>query len=114
MECEYEFVIVRSFFSTTALKSRSPKVFSELYRLLKYIIVRSEIVRLEHKLKEEKAITCLMANSGISGLGMMLGTAYQDYVILSNNDEADSTPDAFEKVLGHKLTSLSDAIKELM
>ena len=56
----------------------------------------------------------LMVDSGIDQVGLMLGGAYQDYAIAGNNGEAESTPDVFEKVLGHPLTPLAEALKELV
>lgn len=56
----------------------------------------------------------LMAGSGIDDLGLMLGGAYQDYALVGNNGEAESTTDTFEKVLGHPLTPLAEAIRELI
>ena len=56
----------------------------------------------------------LMAVSGIDQIGLMLGGAYQDYALAGNNGEAESTPDAFEQLLGHSLTPLDEALKELI
>ena len=56
----------------------------------------------------------MMNGSGIDQVGLMLGGAYQDYAIAGNNGEAESTPDTFEKVLGHPLTPLKEALKELI
>ncbi len=56
----------------------------------------------------------LMAGSGIDDMGLYLGNAYQDYAIVGNNGEAESTSDEFEKVLGHPLTPLAEAINELI
>ena len=56
----------------------------------------------------------LMVGSGIDDLGLMLGGAYQDYTAQGNNGEAESTTDTFEKVLGHPLTPLAEALKELI
>lgn len=56
----------------------------------------------------------LMTGSGIDGLGLYLGEAYQDYAVVGNNGEAESAPDTFEKVLGHPLTPLAEALKELI
>ena len=50
----------------------------------------------------------------ISQLGMMMGTNYQDYVLAGNNGEENLTPDELEKTLGHKITPLSEALKELI
>ena len=50
----------------------------------------------------------------ISDLGRMLAASYQDYAVAGNNGEENLTTDDFEKVLGHPLTSLADAIKELI
>lgn len=44
----------------------------------------------------------------------MPGEAYQDYAIVGNNGEAESTSETFEKVPGHPLTPLAEAIKELI
>lgn len=56
----------------------------------------------------------MMEGSGIDQVGLTLGGAYQDYAIAGNNGEAESTPDTFEKVLGHPLTPLAEALKELI
>ena len=56
----------------------------------------------------------LMVDSGIDQIGLMLGGAYQDYALAGNNGEAESTSDAFEQVLGHPLTPLAEALKELI
>lgn len=56
----------------------------------------------------------IMATSGISQMGMIGGSAYQDYAAQGNNGEAESTTDTFEKVLGHPLTPLAEALKELI
>lgn len=50
----------------------------------------------------------------ISQLGRMMGTNYQEYVLAGNNGEEELTPDDFEKTLGHPLTRLDEALKELM
>ena len=39
---------------------------------------------------------------------------YPYYALAGNNGEADSTPDNFEEVLGHPLTQLAEALKELV
>ncbi|MTV82250.1 NAD(P)H-binding protein [Secundilactobacillus folii] len=44
----------------------------------------------------------------------MLAASYQDYVIKQQNGEADLTATEFEKVLGHPLVSLPEAIKTLL
>ncbi len=56
----------------------------------------------------------MMAGSGIDQMGLMLGTAYQDYAVIGSNGEAESASDTFEKVLGHPLTPLAEAISELI
>ena len=60
------------------------------------------------------AFNSLMASSGIDQIGLMLGGAYQDYALSGNNGEAESTTDAFEQVLGHPLTPLAEALRELI
>ena len=56
----------------------------------------------------------IMATSGISQMGMIGGSVYQDYAVNGNNGESESTSDTFEKVLGHPLSPLADALKELL
>lgn len=50
----------------------------------------------------------------ISDLGMMLGTNYQNYTLAGNNGEENLTPTDLEKVLGRPVTSLAEALKELI
>lgn len=50
----------------------------------------------------------------ITDLGRVLAASYQDYALAGNNGEENLTADVFEKVLGHPLTPLADAIKELV
>ena len=50
----------------------------------------------------------------ITDLGRMLAASYQDYALAGNNGEENLTAEVFEKVLGHPLTPLADAIKELV
>ena len=50
----------------------------------------------------------------ISQLGMMMGTNYQDYALAGNNGESALSPDELEKVLGHPITTLAQALKELI
>ena len=50
----------------------------------------------------------------ISQLGMMMGTNYQEYVLAGNNGEEELTSGDFEKTLGHPLTKLDEALKELI
>ncbi len=52
--------------------------------------------------------------SEISQLGMMMCTNYQDYALAGHNGEAGLTPNEFESVLGHRLTPLADALRELL
>jgi len=55
-----------------------------------------------------------IAQIEISQMGLMLGTTYQDYAKAGNNGESEASPAVFEKVLGHPLTPLSEALKELL
>ena len=50
----------------------------------------------------------------ITDLGRMLAASYQDYAFAGNNGEEDLTTDDFETVLGHPVTPLADAIRELL
>lgn len=69
---------------------------------------------IEIKLVSKDEFGAMMEGSGIDQVGLMLGGAYQDYALVGNNGEAESTADTFEKVLGHPLTPLAEAIKELI
>lgn len=55
-----------------------------------------------------------MAQTEISQMGLMLSKSYQDYALAGNNGESEASPTVFEKVLGHPLTPLSEALKELI
>ena len=50
----------------------------------------------------------------ITDLGRMLAVSYQDYAVAGNNGEENLTTDDFETVLGHPVTPLADAIRELL
>ncbi len=54
----------------------------------------------------------MMAN-GASQMGVMLGNSYQEYALAGNNGEEDLSPTDMEKVMGHPLRSLTEAVKEL-
>ena len=69
---------------------------------------------MEIKAVSKEEFTRLMTGSGISEMGLMLGTAYQDYALAGNNGEAESSPAIFEQVLGHPLMPLAEALKELL
>ncbi|MNW05645.1 hypothetical protein D3C71_2019190 [compost metagenome] len=45
-----------------------------------------------------------IAQTGISQMGLMLATTYQDYALAGKNGESEGSPAVFEKVLGHPLT----------
>lgn len=60
------------------------------------------------------AFGSLMSDGGIDQVGLMLGVAYQDYALVGNNGEVESTPDAFEQVLGHPLATLNKALMDLV
>lgn len=55
-----------------------------------------------------------MRGSGISQMGLMLADAYQAYAAAGNNGEEDSKPDTFERTLGHPLTPLAEALREII
>ena len=59
--------------------------------------------------KEEYTVT--MKKAEISDLGLMLGTAYQEYAEKGNNGESELTADVLESVIGHKLMTAAEMIK---
>lgn len=69
---------------------------------------------IEEREVSREEFASLLSGSGISEMGLMLSTAYQDYALSGNNGEAELSPAVFEKVLGHALTPLSSALKETM
>lgn len=54
-----------------------------------------------------------LVSAGISANWASVSAAYQEYTLKGNNGEEKADKTEFEKILGHPLTSLSDAIKEL-
>ncbi|GEO78047.1 YtfG protein [Companilactobacillus mindensis DSM 14500] len=54
-----------------------------------------------------------LVSAGISANLTNVSAAYQEYTLKRNNGEERADKTEFEKILGHPLTSLSDAIKEL-
>ena len=61
--------------------------------------------------KEE--FTSEFKDGEISQFGLMFGTMYQDYAFAGNNGEENLTPDDLERTLGHPITPLAEAFKEL-
>ncbi len=55
-----------------------------------------------------------ISKTDITELGLMLATSYQDYALKGYNGEDQANPSTFERVLGHPLTPLKEAIKELI
>ena len=62
--------------------------------------------------KEQFAVR--LSGMDMSQLGAMMGTNYQDYALAGGNGEAELLPDEFEAILGHPLTPLADALRELI
>lgn len=54
-----------------------------------------------------------LVSAGISANWANVSAAYQEYTLKGNNGEEKADKTEFEKILGHPLTNLSDAIKEL-
>lgn len=88
----------------------TPVTFAEL------AIIAEEIAekKLDVKQVTKDEFTSAFKEGEISQLGMMLGTNYQDYTLAGNNGEENLTPDELETTLGHPITSLADALKELI
>lgn len=51
---------------------------------------------------------------GLDQMGLIGGTAYEDYAIAGNNGEAASSSDEFVRVLGHPLATLDEGLRELV
>lgn len=56
----------------------------------------------------------MMESTGISGRWASVSQVYQEYTFKGNNGEEMGNPSNFERVLGHPLTDLPSAIKELI
>ena len=54
----------------------------------------------------------MLRGYGVSDIGIMLPSVYQQYAIAGKNGENEGDPSEFEKILGHPLTHLTDAIRE--
>ena len=52
--------------------------------------------------------------SGMSAMGQQLAVAYQDYALAGKNGEAQADTTEFERILGHRLTPLPEAIREVI
>ena len=50
----------------------------------------------------------IIAKSGMSQLGMIGATAYQDYALQGNNGEEKLTSAVLEKVIGHRLMTAAE------
>lgn len=63
------------------------------------------------RLVSKEEYTVSMKKAGISDMGLMLGTAYQEYAQKGNNGEAELTADVLESVIGHKLMTAAEMIR---
>ena len=88
----------------------TPVSFAELAAVAEEIAGK----KLDVKKGTKEAFASEFKEGEISQLGMMLGTNYQDYTLAGNNGEKDLTPEELEKTLGHPITPLADALKELI
>ena len=55
-----------------------------------------------------------MKRTDISDQGLMFATVWQDYAVNGNNGEAELTADVLESVIGHKLMTAADMLKNQM
>lgn len=55
-----------------------------------------------------------MVSGGTDEKWAFVANFYQGYALKGNNGEADADPSEFERVLGRPLTSLADAVKEII
>ena len=53
-----------------------------------------------------------MKRTDISDQGLMFATVWQDYAVNGNNGEAELTADVLESVIGHKLMTVADMLKQ--
>lgn len=65
------------------------------------------------RVSPQKLMNSLSA-SGLNPMDTQLSYLYQDYARKGNNGEAQADPTEFEQVLGHSLTPLSQAVKEVI
>ena len=87
----------------------TPVSFAELAAVAEEVAGRKLDVR---KVTKEE-FTSEFKDGEISQFGLMFGTMYQDYAFAGNNGEENLTPDDLEKTLGHPITPLAEAFKEL-
>lgn len=88
----------------------TPVTFAELAEVAEEAGGKKLDVKVVTRDDFEKAFT----DDEISPLGKMLGTNYQDYALAGNNGEEDLSPKELERVLGHAISPLVEALIELI
>ena len=63
---------------------------------------------IEIKLMSREECMAIIAKSGMTQLGMVGATAYQDYAVQGNNGEEKLTSAVLEKIIEHKLSKIED------
>lgn len=87
----------------------------EILELSGNAVTYEELAKSAGKAMEIKPVSrdefmAFMAKSGISQMGMMLATSYQDYAVQGNNGEEKLTSAVLENVIGHRLMTAADMI----
>ncbi|MBB1079204.1 NmrA family NAD(P)-binding protein [Limosilactobacillus sp. STM2_1] len=70
--------------------------------------------RITSKVVSPQELMNSLSASGLSPMDTQLSYLYQDYARKGNNGEAQADPTEFEKVLGHSLTPLPEAVKKVI
>ena len=86
----------------------------QVYFFISFVAQRAGGKKLDVKVVTREEFETAFTEDEISPLGKMLSTNYQDYALAGNNGEEALSPEELEKVLGHEITPLPDALKELI
>lgn len=68
--------------------------------------------KIEIKAVTPEQLSASVSSMGLNQMGVQATLLYQDYAKRGNNGEAQADPAEFERVLGHPLPSLPEAVKE--
>ncbi|HJA46273.1 MAG TPA: NmrA family NAD(P)-binding protein [Candidatus Limosilactobacillus excrementigallinarum] len=77
-------------------------------------VARATGKQIKTELVSPQGLMNSLSASGLSSMDVQLSYLYQDYARKGNNGEAQADLTEFEKVLGHSLTSLPEAVKEVI
>lgn len=70
--------------------------------------------RITSKVVSPQELMNSLSMSGLSPMDAQVSFLYQDYARKGNNGEVQADPTEFEQVLGHSLTPLPEAVKEVI